>query len=102
MTQVVFHALDDVTRRELVSRLSREGPLAMGHLTAGLRMSRQAAAKHVAVLKGAGLVRLVPRGRESLCVLCPEPFREVVEWLERIGADWDVRRAEFKRLVDGL
>jgi len=61
----VFAALGDETRLRLVARLGREGPMSIVRLTDGFAMSRQAIAKHLRVLKTAGLVRVSRDGRES-------------------------------------
>ena len=59
-----FHALADPTRREILERLRRAGPLSVHEVAAGLPMSRQAVTKHLDVLAGAGLVRIRRHGRE--------------------------------------
>jgi DNA-binding transcriptional ArsR family regulator len=53
--QVLFQALADPTRRELLERL-RFGPLPVGKLALGLAMSRPAVSQHLRVLRVAGLV----------------------------------------------
>ena len=62
----VFAALGDQTRLRLVARLGREGPLSISRLTEGTDVTRQALAKHLRVLAGAGLARGVGHGRERL------------------------------------
>ena len=53
--QLLFQALADPTRRELLERL-RFGPLPVGKLALGLGMSRPAVSQHLRVLREAGLV----------------------------------------------
>jgi DNA-binding transcriptional ArsR family regulator len=53
--QLLFQALADPTRRELLERL-RFGPLSAGKLALGLAMSRPAVSQHLRVLREAGLV----------------------------------------------
>ena len=53
--QLLFQALADPTRRELIERL-RFGPLPVGKLALGLDMSRPAVSQHLRVLREAGLV----------------------------------------------
>jgi DNA-binding transcriptional ArsR family regulator len=52
---MLFQALADPTRRELLERL-RFGPLPVGKLAVGLDMSRPAVSQHLRVLREAGLV----------------------------------------------
>ena len=51
-----FVALSDPTRRLLLDRLSEEGGLTLSDLSEDLPMTRQAVAKHLAVLESAELV----------------------------------------------
>jgi DNA-binding transcriptional ArsR family regulator len=53
--ELVWDALGDRTRREIVLRLS-ESPRAVGELAAYLPVSRSAVSQHLKVLKDAGLV----------------------------------------------
>jgi DNA-binding transcriptional ArsR family regulator len=53
--QILFQAMADPTRRELLERL-RFGPLPVGKLALGLAMSRPAVSQHLRVLRDAGLV----------------------------------------------
>ena len=49
---------------------------------AGLQLTRQAVAKHLAVLEQANLVAVLWRGREKLHFLNPVPIHEIAErWL---------------------
>lgn len=101
MTALVFHALGDPTRLLLVERLSAQGALSLGRLIEGLPMSRQAASKHVHVLRAAGLVSVQEQGRETVCALDTSLLREAERWIEARAVDWDNRLAKLKTLVDG-
>jgi DNA-binding transcriptional ArsR family regulator len=79
---LVFAALADPTRRDMVARLS-EGDATVGQLAGPYRMTLQAVYKHLRVLEDAGLVSR-PRGPQ------PRPVRLEVEaldlmdtWIER-------------------
>ncbi len=77
----VFKALADPSRRELLDRLHARSGQSLGELCEGLRMTRQAVTKHLAILEAANLVAVVRRGREKLHYLNPVPIHE-------IGARW--------------
>lgn len=96
----LFHALADPTRREILERLRRAGPLPVHEVAVGLPMSRQAATKHLDVLAAAGLVRIRRRGRERMHQLDPEPLRELREWLAPYEAEWDRRLDRLQQHVD--
>ena len=99
-SQEVFAALADPTRRRLVERLASRGSASATALAAELPISRQAVAKHLGALGGAGLVSSHRAGRETLYELRPEPLDEAAEWIARIGGEWEDRLARLKRLVE--
>lgn len=74
---LIYGALADPTRRSMVEALLRDGTTSVPALTAELPISRQAVAKHLAILEDAGLVKRGPRGREVSYAL-------VTGWDERL------------------
>jgi DNA-binding transcriptional ArsR family regulator len=98
--QDVFAALADPTRRRLVETLASRGGTSATALAAELPISRQAVAKHLGALGGAGLVSSRRAGRETLYELQPEPLDEAAKWIARIGGEWEDRLAGLKRLVE--
>jgi DNA-binding transcriptional ArsR family regulator len=98
----VFSALADERRRSLVEVLAERGSATATELAAGLPVTRQAVAKHLASLAEAGLVAVTRSGREARYRLTPEPLDDAVAWIERVGASWDERLAALERhLADG-
>lgn len=93
----VFEALADATRREVVRRLSEEGPSTATELADDLPVSRQAVTKHLAALSDAGLVTSERRGRETRYRLTPAPFADAMGWMASVGADWDERLERLRR-----
>ena len=86
----VFAALADPTRRHLLEALaSRESSAT--ELAAGLPVTRQAVAKHLVALREAGLVTPRRSGRETIYRLEGAPLDEAVEWIARVGGEWDAR-----------
>ena len=96
----VFAALADPTRRHLVAKLAEHGGATATGLAAELPISRQAVAKHLAALGGAGLVEGRRRGRETLYELRPQRLDEAAEWIAAVGAEWDDRLERLRRLVE--
>ena len=62
---LIFRALADSTRRDVMRR-AMSGTLSVSGLARLYPISTTAVQKHVAVLEGAGLVRLTRRGRQLL------------------------------------
>jgi uncharacterized protein YndB with AHSA1/START domain/DNA-binding transcriptional ArsR family regulator len=81
---VVFRALADPTRRQLLDRLHEHNGQTLGALCRRLDMRRQSATQHLAVLEAANLISTVRRGREKLHYLNPVPLHEIQErWIDK-------------------
>lgn len=96
----VFDALADPTRRAVLRNVAERGPLTATELAADLPVTRQAVAKHLAVLRDAGLVEPARDGRELRYSATPAPMVEASGWLERTGAAWDGRLARLAARAD--
>ena len=92
---VVFEALADPTRRAVLRGIAEHGPLTTTELAATLPVTRQAVAKHLSVLQGAGLVAPTRHGRETHFTATPGPLVEAGAWLARAGEAWDDRLARL-------
>jgi DNA-binding transcriptional ArsR family regulator len=81
----VFKALADRHRRLILDLLREQGGQTLVQLCGRLdTMTRQAVAKHVAVLENSGLVVTSRRGREKLHYLNPVPIHEIhSRWISR-------------------
>ncbi|HSV03994.1 MAG TPA: metalloregulator ArsR/SmtB family transcription factor [Phenylobacterium sp.] len=80
----VFTALADPTRRRLLDRLHETSGQTLSELCEGLQMTRQAVAKHLAILEGANLVAVRRQGREKLHFLNPVPIQGIAErWIAK-------------------
>ena len=99
ITDVVFAAIADPTRRRIVQRLVRQR-LTAGELARGFRISRPAVSKHVRVLVRAGLLRMQRDGRHRLYELDPAPLREVDAWVSQYRAFWQSNLRSLKRYVE--
>ena len=79
-----FAALSDPTRRLLLDRLSEKGGLTLSALAEDLPMTRQAVAKHLAMLEAAELVATERDGRCKRHYLNPMPLAKMARrWLGR-------------------
>jgi DNA-binding transcriptional ArsR family regulator len=86
---VLFAALADPTRRQVIRSLSGAEPVTASGLAAELPITRQAIAKHLGALERAGLVEPRREGRETRYRLTPEPLDAAIAWMEEVGARWD-------------
>lgn len=94
----LFHALGDVTRRRMLSRLA-EGEHTVGQLAEPFRMSLAAASKHIKALEGAGLIRREIQGRTHICYLNAGPLRAADEWLRHYERFWSGRLDQLEELL---
>jgi DNA-binding transcriptional ArsR family regulator len=99
---MVFGALADPTRRLMLGTLLRDGATSVPVLTAELPITRQAIAKHLAVLDGAGLIERQPGGggREVHYQLRPEALAPAAAWLQEADAAWAGRLDRLKSAVE--
>ena len=95
----VFSALGDPTRRDLLKQIAARGEATATELAAAMPISRQAVAKHLGVLAGAGLVAPRRAGRETLYAPTPEPLGDAIAWMAELGAQWDARLARLQKSV---
>lgn len=97
----VFAALGDETRWSILAALG-EGDASASALAARLPVTRQAIAKHLAVLHEAGLVQPVPVGRELRYRVLGSALSDTARRLDAIGAEWERRLAAIKRIAEQL
>jgi len=97
----VFAALADETRWSILTALG-EGDASASALAGRLPVSRQAIAKHLAVLQEVGLVEPVPVGREVRFRVVGAELSATAARLDVIGREWDRRLAAIKQIAEGL
>lgn len=85
---LVFRALGDRTRREILANLA-DGPGTVGDIAEPFKMSLPAVGKHLRVLERAGLIHRHIDGRIHRCSLSAEPLKDVEVWLDRYRRFWD-------------
>jgi DNA-binding transcriptional ArsR family regulator len=90
IAEQVFSALADPTRRAILADLAEHGPATATDLGGRLPITRQAVAKHLALLTDAGLVTAVPGERRRVRYrLHPAPMRVAQQFLAALARDWD-------------
>jgi DNA-binding transcriptional ArsR family regulator len=95
----VFAALADPNRRRIIELLSDHGASTATNLAGDLGISRQAAAKHLALIADAGLASATRSGRETRFEIRTEPLDAVTAWVRQVEGDW---RRRLARLADTL
>src|SRR6266446_8038457 len=95
---LVFAALSDPVRREILNRLDGHD-LLVSEIAAHFDISLQAVSRHIQVLVRAGLVTQERTGRISRCRLEAGPIFEAALWLNRYSKYW---QAQFDTLAAWL
>ena len=99
---MVFRALADASRRQLLDRLHANNGQTLGELCQNMQMSRQAVAKHLAILEEANLVSTQRSGREKLHFINPVPINEIAErWIGKFEQPRLRALAELKKNLEG-
>lgn len=98
----IFRALADPSRRRLLDRLHVADGQSLGDLCEGLAMTRQAVAKHLAVLEGANLVVAVRQGREKCHFINRVPINEIAErWIGKFDQPRLTALSALKQNLEG-
>lgn len=95
---LVFHALADATRREILRRVS-QGAVPVGEVAKPFHMSLAAVSKHLDVLERADLIRRQRNGSHRMVCLNPMRLREAQEFLSYYESFWS---DALDRLQDNL
>ena len=99
---VLWSAIGDPTRRRMLDLLLAQGPATATGLSEHLPVTRQAVAKHLAVLDRAGLVHPAPAGREVRYRLDDAQFARAVAQLAAVGTAWDARLSRIKTIAEAI
>jgi DNA-binding transcriptional ArsR family regulator len=86
----VFTALADPSRRAILAELASRGPATATDLATRLPLTRQAIAKHLALLDDAGLVAAEPGERRRIRYRVDSaPMRVAQQFLAALARHWD-------------
>jgi DNA-binding transcriptional ArsR family regulator len=80
----IYSALGDTTRCRIIEILM-SGPIPVHALADSFAISRPAISRHLRVLKTAGLVAEVKKGRENLYTLRRGKFTKAAEWIAALN-----------------
>jgi ArsR family transcriptional regulator, cadmium/lead-responsive transcriptional repressor len=98
----LWSAIGDPTRRQMLDLLLAAGSGTATSLSDRLPVTRQAVAKHLAVLDRAGLVHGETAGRERQYRLDEAQLERALAQLHAVGSAWDGRLRRIKRLAESL
>ncbi len=97
----IFRALADPTRLAIFEKLAAGGMNASA-LREGMEISQPAMSQHLAVLRGAGLVREQRQGRFVNYEVDPDGLTHIAQWLAKYRAYWPARIDALKVLLKDM
>ncbi|WP_317897941.1 ArsR/SmtB family transcription factor [Aurantibacillus circumpalustris] len=83
-----FQAVADSNRREILHLLSKEN-YSINSLVNNFDMSRPAVSKHIKILNKAGFISIKDVGRERICSLKKEGFKDLQHWMNFFDKFWN-------------
>lgn len=96
----LWPAIGDPSRRQVLDLLVTHGAVSASWLAGRVPFSRQAVAKHLAVLERAGLISRRKQGREVLFQVDAGRLGQAARAMAELAAQWDRRLAAIKRLAE--
>ena len=85
-----FAALADDTRMQIVETLAA-GERSVNDLVDLFPISQPAISRHLRLLREAGVVDVVPVGKQRIYRLRSEAVNEVADWATRVRRTWEAR-----------
>jgi DNA-binding transcriptional ArsR family regulator len=102
VAEQVFVALADPTRRAILAALATDGPSTATDLAVRLPITRQAIAKHLALMADAGLVTPEPGERRRVRYrLRSAPVQLAQQFLAALANTWDDRLDALQHYLTG-
>lgn len=96
---MIFGALADATRRDILKRVSREEHT-ISELAEPYAMSMAAIAKHVSVLEKAGLVTKRRIGKEKVVYITPKTIKVAAAHLSEYEKVWSARFDALEKILE--
>ena len=98
----LWSAVGDPTRRRMLDLLLADGHGTATSLSERLPVTRQAVAKHLAVLDRVGLVHGAATGRERRYWVDDAQLARASEQLASVVSDWDGRLRRIARIAERI
>jgi DNA-binding transcriptional ArsR family regulator len=98
----LWSTIGDPTRRRMLDLLLADGRGTATSLSEQLPVTRQAIAKHLAVLERVGLVHPTVAGREKMYRVDKAQLGLAVDQLAQVSHDWDSRLQRIRRIAERI
>ncbi len=98
MSQEIFNAIADPTRRKIIDLLAGQS-LPVNEVADKFKISRPAISKHIKILNECGLVVIRKKGRKRYCRADTRKLLKVIEWAQRYRKFWNERLDVLETLL---
>jgi len=99
VTQQLFSALADPTRRNIIELLATNGQMAATDIYDNFTVSHPAISQHLKVLREADLVRLEKSAQKRIYGLNPDTMHQIEDWIKRTTDHWDQRFEQLDKVL---
>ena len=99
--RVVFHAIADPVRRDIISLLS-EQTLSINGVAEKFEVSRPAISKHLKILEECELIVIRKQGRERFCQIKPKNLIPAFLWIDQYRDLWEDKLDLFEDYLNQL
>ena len=99
MSQPLFSALADPTRRNIIELLATNGQMAATDIYDNFTVSHPAISQHLKVLREADLVRLEKSAQKRIYSLNPDTMHQIEDWIKRTTDHWDQRFEQLDKVL---
>lgn len=88
---ILFYALSEPTRREIVEMLAREGELSASAIAGRFKVSAPAISQHLKVLRAAELVTVQKQAQKRIYHINSQQLSVIEDWVEQMKTLWNER-----------
>lgn len=100
LSQDLFDALADPTRRSIIELLAANGQMAATDIYENFDTSNPAVSQHLRVLRDAELVRMEKSAQKHLYTLNSKIMHSLEDWVKRTTQHWDERFDRLDSLLE--
>ena len=95
---LVFTALSDSTRRDILTRVAKI-EMSIGEIAQHYKMTFAGVSKHIKVLERSGLVVKKRRGKEQIVIIVPSSLNIARNHIEKYAEGWGERFDRLETLL---
>ena len=97
----LFGSLSDPTRRDILSRISKNG-MSVSAIAKRYSFTFAGVAKHLEVLERAGLIKKTRNGKEQIVTIDPMALSTASDYLENFKQLWETRLDSLDHYLGSL